>query len=60
LSPSAPVCVTSDVNGRAAWDYVFPDSYVDEGRGLVTVSYELAVGDPILGTQSFHSYLVKP
>jgi len=60
LDPSTPVCVTSDVNGRAAWDYVFPDSYVDEGRGLVTVSYELAVGDPILGTQSFHSYLVKP
>jgi hypothetical protein len=60
LSPSVPVCVTSDVNGRAAWDYVFPDNYVDEGRGLVTVSYELAVGDPILGTQSFHSYLVKP
>jgi hypothetical protein len=60
MKPSDPVCVTSDVNGRAAWDYVFPDSYVDEGRGLVTVSYELAVGDPILGTQSFHSYLVKP
>jgi len=60
LDPSTPVCVISDVNGRAAWDYVFPDSYVDEGRGLVTVSYELAVGDPILGTQSFHSYLVKP
>ena len=60
MTPSDRVCVTSDVNGRAAWDYVFPDSYVDEGRGLVTVSYELAVGDPILGTQSFHSYLVKP
>lgn len=60
LPPSVPACVTSDVNGRAAWDYLFPDNYVDEGRGLVTVTYELNVGDPISGTQSFHSYLVKP
>ncbi len=60
LPPSSPVCVTSDVNGRAAWDYLFPDNYAAEGRGLVTVTYELSVGDPISGTQSFRSYLVKP
>jgi len=60
LPPSSLVCVTSDVNGRAAWDYLFPDNYIHEGRGLVTVTYELSVGDPISGTQSFHSYLVKP
>ena len=58
--PSAPVCVTSDVNGRAAWTYALPENFNTEGRGLVTVTYELAVGDPISGTQSFHVYLVKP
>ena len=59
-NPSSPVCATSDVNGRAAWDYLFPDNFNTEGRGLVTVTYELSVGDPISGTQSFHVYLVKP
>ena len=59
-APSTPVCTTSDVNGRAAWDYLFPDNFNTEGRGLVTVTYELSVGDPISGTQSFHVYLVKP
>lgn len=59
-APSTPVCSTSDVNGRAAWDYLFPDNFNTEGRGLVTVTYELSVGDPISGTQSFHVYLVKP
>ena len=59
-TPSEPVCVTSDVNGRAAWDYNFPDNFNTEGRGLVTVTYELSVGDPISGTQGFRVYLVKP
>ena len=59
-NPSSPVCATSDVNGRAAWDYLFPDNFNTEGRGLVTVTYELSVGDPISGTQSFRVYLVKP
>ena len=59
-APSTPVCTTSDVNGRAAWDYLFPDNFNTEGRGLVTVTYELSVGDPISGTQGFHVYLVKP
>jgi len=59
-TPSEPACVTSDVNGRAAWDYNFPDNFNTEGRGLVTVTYELSVGDPISGTQSFRVYLVKP
>lgn len=58
--PSEPVCVTSDVNGRAAWDYAFPDNFNTEGRGIVTVTYELSVGDPISGTQGFRVYLVKP
>lgn len=58
--PSAPVCVTSDVNGRAAWTYAFPNNFNTEGRSLVTVTYELTVGDPISGTQSFRIYLVKP
>ena len=59
--PVAPGrCVTSDVNGRAAWDYNFPDNFNTEGRGLVTVTYELSVGDPISGTQSFRVYLVTP
>ncbi|RLT21987.1 MAG: hypothetical protein DWI31_01280 [Candidatus Aquidulcis sp.] len=58
--PSAPVCVTSDVNGRAAWTYAFPNNFNTEGRGLVTVTYELTVGDPISGTQNFRIYLVKP
>ena len=59
--PIAPgTCATSDVNGRAAWNYLFPDNFNTEGRGLVTVTYELAVGDPISGTQSFRVYLVKP
>ena len=59
--PIAPgKCTTSDVNGRAAWDYNFPDNFNTEGRGLVTVTYELSVGDPISGTQSFRVYLVKP
>jgi hypothetical protein len=59
-TPSEPTCVTSDVNGRAAWNYAFPDNFNTEGRGLVTVTYELSVGDPISGTQSFRVYLVKP
>ena len=59
-TPSEPACVTSDVNGRAAWNYAFPDNFNTEGRGLVTVTYELSVGDPISGTQSFRVYLVKP
>jgi len=59
-TPSEPVCVTSDVNGRAAWTYAFPNNFNTEGRGLVTVTYELSVGDPISGTQSFRVYLVKP
>jgi bacillopeptidase F len=59
-TPSQPACVTSDVNGRAAWTYAFPNNFNTEGRGLVTVTYELSVGDPISGTQSFRVYLVKP
>jgi bacillopeptidase F len=58
--PSQPVCVTSDVNGRAAWAYAFPNNFNTEGRGLVTVTYELSVGDPISGTQGFRVYRVKP
>lgn len=58
--PSAPVCVTSDVNGRASWSYAFPNNFNAEGTGFVTVSYELSVGDPIVETQSFRVYLVKP
>jgi hypothetical protein len=59
--PIAPgKCTTSDVNGRAAWDYNFPDNFNTEGRGLVTVTYELNAGDPISGTQSFRVYRVKP
>lgn len=58
--PSEPRCITSDVNGRAAWDYAFPNNFNAEGRGLVTVTYELSVGDPIAGTQNFRVYLVKP
>lgn len=59
--PIAPgLCTTSDTNGRASWTYTFPDNFNTEGRGLVTVTYELTVGDPILGTQSFRVYLVKP
>ncbi len=59
--PIAPgLCTTSDVNGRASWNYAFPENFNTEGRGLVTVTYELSVGDPISGTQSFHVYLVKP
>ena len=58
--PSSPACATSDVYGRAAWDYAFPDNFNTEGRGLVTVTYQLSVGDPISGTQSFRVYLVKP
>ena len=59
--PIAPgLCTTSDVNGRASWNYAFPDNFNTEGRGLVTVTYELSVGDPISGTQSFRVYLVKP
>lgn len=59
--PVAPGrCVTSDVNGRAAWDYLFPDNFKTEGRGLVTVTYVLSVGDPISGTQGFRVYLVNP
>jgi len=58
--PIAPgKCLTSDVSGRAAWDYNFPENFNTEGRGLVTVTYELSVGDPISGTQSFNVYLVK-
>jgi hypothetical protein len=57
--PSQPVCVTSDVNGRAAWTYAFPNNFNTEGRGLVTVTYELSVGDPISGTQGFRVYRVK-
>lgn len=58
--PSEPVCVTSDVNGRASWSYAFPNNFNTEGSGFVTVSYELSVGDPIVETQSFRVYLVKP
>jgi bacillopeptidase F len=57
--PSTSVCSTSDVNGRAAWTYAFPDNFNTEGSGFVTVSYELSVGDPILGTQNFRVRL-KP
>jgi hypothetical protein len=57
--PPETLCVISDVNGRAAWNYSFPDNFNTEGRGLVTVTYELSVGDPISGAQSFHVYLVK-
>jgi hypothetical protein len=57
LNPSSPVCVTSDVSGRAAWTYAFPNNFNTKGRGLVTVTYELSVGDPISETQGF---LVKP
>jgi len=59
--PIAPgACTTSDASGRASWNYAFPDNFNTEGRGLVTVTYELSVGDPISGTQSFRVYLVKP
>ena len=59
--PIAPgLCTTSDNNGRASWTYAFPANFNTEGRGLVTVTYELSVGDPISGTQSFRVYLVKP
>lgn len=59
--PIAPgLCTTSDTNGRASWTYSFPDNFDTEGRGLVTVTYELAVGDPIAGTQAFRVYRVKP
>ena len=57
LNPRSPVCVTSDVSGRAAWTYAFPNNFNTKGRGLVTVTYELSVGDPISETQGF---LVKP
>jgi hypothetical protein len=58
--PIAPgLCTTSDVNGRASWNYVFPNNFNAEGSGFVTVSYELSVGDPILGTQNFRVRL-KP
>ena len=59
-TPSEPVCVISDVSGRAAWTYAFPNNFNTEGRGLVTVTYELSLGDPISGTQSFRVYLVAP
>lgn len=59
-TPSEPVCVVSDVNGRAAWTYALPDNFNTEGSGFVTVSYELSVGDPLLETQSFRVYRVKP
>ena len=58
--PSTPVCVTSDVNGRASWSYAFPNNFNTEGTGFVTVSYELSVGDPIVETQTFRVYRVKP
>ena len=58
--PSTPVCVTSDVNGRAAWTYALPNNFNTEGSGFVTVSYELSVGDPLLETQNFRVYRVKP
>ena len=58
--PSTSVCVISDVNGRAAWTYALPDNFSTEGSGFVTVSYELSVGDPLLETQSFRVYRVKP
>ncbi len=58
--PSTPLCVISDVNGRAAWTYALPDNFNTEGSGFVTVSYELSVGDPLLETQSFRVYRVKP
>jgi hypothetical protein len=57
--PSTPVCVTSDVNGRAAWTYALPNNFNTEGSGFVTVSYELSVGDPLLETQNFRVRL-KP
>lgn len=59
-TPSEPVCVISDVNGRAAWTYALPDNFNTEGSGFVTVSYELSVGDPLLETQGFRVYRVKP
>ena len=59
-TPSEPVCVVSDVNGRAAWTYALPDNFNTEGSGFVTVSYELSVGDPLLETQNFRVYRVKP
>ncbi|MEI6156145.1 MAG: hypothetical protein WCP88_02960 [bacterium] len=58
--PPETLCVNSDVNGRAAWNFSFPENFNKEGRGLVTVTYELSVGDPISGVQSFQVYLVKP
>ena len=58
--PSTPVCVISDVNGRAAWTYTLPNNFNTEGSGFVTVSYELSVGDPLLETQNFRVYRVKP
>jgi len=57
--PPETLCVISDVNGRAAWDYSFPENFNTEGRGLVTVTYELSVGDPISGAQSFRVYRVR-
>jgi bacillopeptidase F len=58
--PSTSVCLTSDVNGRAAWTYALPNNFNTEGTGFVTVSYELSVGDPLLETQNFRVYRVKP
>jgi hypothetical protein len=59
-TPSGRVCVTSDVNGRASWTYALPNNFNTEGNGFVTVSYELSVGDPLLETQNFRVYRVKP
>jgi hypothetical protein len=59
-APSTPVCVTSDVNGRASWTYALPNNFNTEGNGFVTVSYELSVGDPLVETQTFRVYRVKP
>jgi hypothetical protein len=58
--PSTPVCVISDVNGRAAWTYTLPNNFNTQGSGFVTVSYELSIGDPLLETQNFRVYRVKP
>lgn len=58
--PSTSACLISDVNGRAAWTYAFPNNFNTEGTGFVTVSYELSVGDPLLETQNFRVYRVKP
>ena len=59
-TPSGRVCVTSDVNGRASWTYALPNNFNTEGNGFVTVSYELSVGDPLVETQTFRVYRVKP